>query len=153
VAVQDLRFIGDAVLIAVAEPVVDFDPGLARLADDMLETMYAAPGRGLAAPQVGISQRIFVIDVTWKETEPTPLVFVNPQITAQSDALQTGPEGCLSIPDRTFDVPRPIWVDMIWQSVDGTEQTARFEGMQAICACHELDHLNGVLITDTGVET
>lgn len=152
-AVLELRFLGDAVLSAIADPVVIFDAALARLADDMLETMYAAPGRGLAAPQVGISQRIFVTDVTWKDAAPSPLVFVNPQITAQSDEIQTGPEGCLSIPDRSFDVPRPIWADMSWQAVDGTAQSARFEGMQAICACHELDHLNGVLITDTGVET
>ena len=148
-----IRFIGDAVLTTVADPVVDFDTALMQLADDMLETMYAAPGRGLAAPQVGISLRIFVTDVTWKDADPSPMVLVNPQITAQSDVTAIGPEGCLSIPDRSFDVSRPVWVDMTWQTIDGTTQSARFEGMQAICACHELDHLNGVLITDSGVET
>ncbi|PRY77282.1 peptide deformylase [Yoonia maritima] len=151
-AVLDLRFDGDPVLREVATAINTFDAALAQLADDMLETMYAAPGRGLAAPQVGISQRIFVTDVTWKDAEPAPLVFVNPQIIAQSDETQTGTEGCLSIPDRSFDVPRPVWVEMRWQSVDGAEQSARFDGMQAICACHELDHLNGILITDTGIE-
>ncbi|WP_106745283.1 peptide deformylase [Yoonia maritima] len=151
-AVLDLRFDGDPVLREVATAINTFDAALAQLADDMLETMYAAPGRGLAAPQIGISQRIFVTDVTWKDAEPTPLVFVNPQIIAQSDETQTGTEGCLSIPDRSFDVSRPVWVEMRWQSVDGAIQSARFDGMQAICACHELDHLNGILITDTGIE-
>ncbi|SFR31900.1 peptide deformylase [Yoonia tamlensis] len=150
---RGLRYIGDPVLTSIADPVTCFDRALAQLADDMLATMYAAPGRGLAAPQVGVSQRIFVTDVTWKDAEPSPLVFVNPQITAQSDATATGPEGCLSIPDRSFDVARPIWVEMTWQTIDGKIQSARFDGMQAICACHELDHLNGVLITDTGEET
>ncbi len=152
-AVLDLRFLGDDVLYAVAAPVTGFDPALAQLANDMLDTMYAAPGRGLAAPQVGVSQRIFVTDVTWKEAKPTPLVFVNPQITAQSDETKVGPEGCLSIPDRSFDVSRPVWIDMKWQGLNGTENSARFDGMQAICACHELDHLNGVLITQSGLET
>ncbi|MCG3268733.1 peptide deformylase [Yoonia sp. I 8.24] len=152
-AVLDLRFLGDDILSATAAPVADFDAALASLADDMLDTMYSATGRGLAAPQVGISQRIFVTDVSWKEAEPTPLVFVNPQITAQSDETKIGPEGCLSIPDRRFDVPRPVWIDMKWQDIDGAENTARFDGMQAICACHELDHLNGVLITQSGLET
>lgn len=151
-SVLDLRFDGDPVLRDIAAPVAAFDAGLARLVADMFDTMYAAPGRGLAAPQVGVSQRVFVTDVTWKEGDRTPIAFVNPQIVAQSDDRQSGSEACLSIPDRQFDVPRPVWVEARWIDVDGTVHEARFDGSQAICFCHELDHLNGVLITDHGVE-
>ena len=150
-AVLDLRFDGDPVLRAMAEPVTVFDADLARLVADMFDTMYAAPGRGLAAPQVGISRRVFVTDVTWKDADPTPIAFVNPQIMAQSDQTQTGTEGCLSIPGLSFDVPRPTWVQIRWQDTSGATQEARFDGMQAVCSCHELDHLNGILITDTGI--
>ncbi|KJZ18886.1 peptide deformylase [Loktanella sp. S4079] len=151
-AIRELRFEGDPVLDAIAAPVTVFDDALADLARDMLETMYDAPGRGLAAPQIGVGRRIFVTDVTWKDADPTPLVFVNPTIISASETHAVGPEGCLSIPGRTFAVPRPTWVEMRWQVLDGTIQTARFEGAQAICACHELDHLNGILITQTGQE-
>jgi peptide deformylase len=150
--VLDLRFDGDPVLRVIADPVDAFDAGLAGLVADMFATMYAAPGRGLAAPQVGVSRRVFVTDVTWKEGDRTPLAFVNPEIIAQSDDNQPGPEGCLSIPDRTFDVARPVWVDARWTDPAGVPHQARFDGPQAICFCHELDHLNGVLITDKGVE-
>lgn len=148
----DLRFDGDPVLRARAAPVVKFDDAIARLVADMFDTMYAAPGRGIAAPQVGVSQRIFVTDVTWKDAVPTPIAFVNPAVVDQSEDRQTGAEGCLSIPGLLFDVARPTWVVMNWQDIDGTPHQARFDGMQAICACHELDHLNGVLITDTGTQ-
>lgn len=151
-AVLDLRFEGDPVLRGVAAPVAAFDADLAGLVADMFETMYAAPGRGLAAPQVGVLSRVFVTDVTWKEGSRTPVAFVNPQIAAQSQDTVAGTEGCLSIPDRSFDVTRPVWVDARWADADGVTHEARFEGVQAICFCHELDHLDGVLITDHGVE-
>ncbi|MEO0918852.1 MAG: peptide deformylase [Pseudomonadota bacterium] len=151
-AVLPLRFEGDAVLRAVADPVVTFDANLTALISDMFATMYAASGRGLAAPQVGVSSRVFVTDVTWKDADWTPIAFVNPAVVAQSDDMTTGPEACLSIPGRAFDVARPVWVMARWQDADGAAQEARLEGPQAICFCHELDHLNGVLITDHGVE-
>ena len=147
----DLRFDGDPVLRAVAEPVTAFDDDLALLVAEMLATMYAAPGRGLAAPQVGVSQRVFVIDTTWKDGDPDPQAFVNPQIIARSKTTATGVEACLSIPDRAFAVTRPIWVDMRWQDIAGDVQQGRFDGVAAICVCHEYDHLDGVLITDIGV--
>lgn len=149
---RDLHFDGDPILRKVAAEVQGFDAGLVALVSDMFETMYAAPGRGLAAPQIGESLRVFVIDTTWKEAEPTPRAFVNPAIIAASPIQAAGPEGCLSIPDRSFVVERPAWVDGAWQDPDGTPKTARLEGIEAICFCHELDHLNGVLITDIGVE-
>lgn len=150
-AVRDLRFEGDPVLYAVASPVTQFDHALHYLVRDLFETMYAAPGRGLAAPQVGVSQRVFVIDTDWKDAEPAPIIFVNPQIAAQSSQQVTGKEACLSIPDKTFDVVRPSWVDMTWQDLDGAAHSGRFDGVQAVCVCHELDHLNGTLITQSGV--
>jgi len=148
----DLRFDGDPVLRVVAAPVTVFDAGLADLVKDMFDVMYAAPGRGLAAPQVGVSQRVFVIDTTWKDAEPSPQAFVNPQIVAQADDKAEGTEACLSIPGRDFAVTRPTWVDLAWLDLDGQTHQRRFDGVAAICICHEFDHLNGVLITDIGVE-
>ena len=147
----DLRFDGDPVLRAVAAAVTAFDDDLALLVAEMLATMYAAPGRGLAAPQVGVSQRVFFIDTTWKDGDPDPQAFVNPQIIARSKTTATAVEACLSIPDRAFAVTRPIWVDMRWQDIAGDVQQGRFDGVAAICVCHEYDHLEGVLITDVGV--
>ncbi len=151
-ALLNLRFDGDPVLRGVAVPVASFDAGLTTLISDMFETMYAAPGRGLAAPQVGVSSRVFVTDVTWKDAKRTPIVFVNPEITARAEETSIGTEACLSIPERAFDVARPVWVAARWRDAQGAGHEARFEGPQAICFCHELDHLNGVLITDHGVE-
>ena len=147
-----LRFDGDPVLRSVCDPVTAFDAELSGLVADMFATMYAAPGRGLAAPQVGVPSRVFVTDITWKEGEGTPIAFVNPAIVVRSDDQAVGTEACLSIPDRAFDVARPVWVDARWQDADGVTHNARFDGPQAICFCHELDHLDGVLIADHGVE-
>ncbi len=149
-AVRELRFEGDPVLRQVAEPVAAFDDDLATLVRDMFETMYAAPGRGLAAPQIGVCQRVFVVDTDWKEADPAPMIFVNPQIMDQSPDGIEGTEACLSIPGKSFDVVRPAWVDLAWCDLDGANHQSRFDGVQAICICHELDHLNGLLITQTG---
>ena len=149
-ALREICLEGAPVLLAEAAPVTQFDDALADLVRDMFETMYAAPGRGLAAPQVGVSQRVFVADTVWKEADPEPMLFVNPQIVAQSDVCFAGEEACLSIPDKSFSVSRPEWVEMAWQDLDGAAQQGRFEGMQAVCICHEFDHLNGVLITQSG---
>lgn len=137
-------------LLATADVVETFDAKLAELVRDMFETMYAAPGRGLAAPQIGVSERVFVVDTTWKEADPQPMIFVNPQIMARSDETVRGVEACLSIPGKSFDVDRPVWVDASWQDLDGTTHQGHFEGVQAVCVCHELDHLDGLLITQTG---
>ena len=151
-ALRALRFLGDPVLEQVAAPVNAFDDGLAALVSDMFETMYAAPGRGLAAPQIGLSKRVFVVDTAWKDGAPKPMVFINPRITASADAQGTGEEACLSIPDRRFAVARPAWVEMVWQDTQGAQHEGRFAGVAAICICHEADHLEGRLITETGTE-
>ncbi len=138
----------DPVLREVAAPVEAFDDGLRALAQDMLETMYEAPGRGLAAPQIGLGLRLFVMDVAWKEGEPEPYVFVNPVVVEASDERVTREEGCLSIPGRTSRVTRPAEVALRWQDLDGAEREGRFDGFAATCVQHEIDHLDGVLCID-----
>ncbi|EBA13526.1 peptide deformylase [Roseobacter sp. CCS2] len=149
-AVRQIRFEGDPVLLETAAPVEAFDASLATLVRDMFETMYDAPGRGLAAPQVGVSRRVFVVDTTWKEADPAPMIFVNPQITAHAEEEALGTEACLSIPDQSFDVSRPVWVALKWQDLDGAWHEGRFTDVDAVCICHEFDHLEGLLITQTG---
>lgn len=132
-----------------AAPVARFDSALAALAQDMLQTMYDAPGRGLAAPQVGVALRLFVMDCHWSEDAPqAPLVCVNPYITWVSREKATMAEGCLSIPGIPAEVTRPAEIHMRWQGVDGLWCQRRFTGIEAVCAQHETDHLDGVLILD-----
>lgn len=144
----EIRSLPDPVLRQVCTPVTDFGEPLATLARQMLDTMYAATGRGLAAPQVGIAQRLFVMDVTWKEGTPAPMILVNPVISGRSDTLVTREEGCLSIPVRTSLVTRPDRVWVSWRGVDGAQQEADFSGFAATCIQHEVDHLDGVLCID-----
>ena len=132
-------------------PVSAFDDTLAALVRDMFEAMYAAPGRGLAAPQVGVGLRVFVVDTDWMGTDPAPMIFVNPAVINRAKTEAVGGETCLSIPGKTFDVSRPLWVEMAWQDLDGAAHKGRFEGVQAICICHELDHLDGILVTQRGM--
>ncbi|MGB3278610.1 MAG: peptide deformylase [Pseudorhodobacter sp.] len=137
----------DARLRQVCAAVTRFDDRLAQLAADMLETMYAAPGRGLAGPQIGEMQRIFVMDVGWKEGRPSPLVCINPVIK-DSIGLAINSEGCLSIPDRPVRIERPAMVRMAWQDLAGRHCEGFFEGFAAVCAQHERDHLDGILCID-----
>lgn len=147
-AVLSLRTVPDPVLREICTPVVHFDTALVALKTDMLDSLYAAKGRGLAAPQVGITQRIFVMDATWKQGTLSPVVFVNPEILQVSESLVTQPEGCLSIPGETTQVCRPDQVRLRWQDIDGAWREADFTGFEAACTQHELDHLDGILITD-----
>jgi peptide deformylase len=124
-----------------------FDAALKQLADDMLETMYGAVGRGLAGPQVGAMQRIFVMDTGWKEGRPSPQVFVNPEIKDTIGAV-TNVEGCLSIPDHPVRISRPAIVRMAWQDLAGRRCEGFFQDFAAICVQHERDHLVGVLCID-----
>ena len=133
----------DPVLEAVCTP---FEGDATELARDMLDTMYAAPGRGLAGPQVGVTQRIFVMDCGWKEGLPDPRVFVNPKIVSR-EGRQVNTEGCLSIPDTPRRIERPAEIVLAFDGLDGRREE-RFTGFAAACACHEMDHLDGVLITD-----
>ena len=130
-------------------PVDAVTPEIERLAADMLETMYGAPGVGLAAPQVGVLKRVFVMDcVKEEETPPRPLVLINPEIVSYSDEMNTYEEGCLSIPEHYGEVTRPARVTMRWMGLDGTTHEEEFAGLWATCAQHELDHLNGKLFID-----
>lgn len=149
---RDICLEGAPVLLQTAQAVTEFDDALGDLVRDMFETMYAAPGRGLAAPQVGVSQRVFVVDTAWKEADPEPMLFVNPQIVARSENSVAGQEACLSIPDKSYEVMRPEWVVIAWQDLDGIRQEGRFADVEARCICHEYDHLDGILITQTGTQ-
>lgn len=131
-----------------ALPVTAITPQIRQLAADMLETMYAAPGRGLAGPQVGALLRLFVMDCTWREGQPAPRVCINPEILDAADTLVRHTEGCLSIPGLACDVRRPAWITLRWSDLEGTMHSERLEGFAAICAQHELDHLNGRLCID-----
>lgn len=147
-ALYPILTLPDPALRMVCAPVVVFDTTLKTLAVDMLNTMYAAPGRGLAAPQIGVSQRLFVMDVDWKTGAKSAQVFVNPVITSQSDALSTYDEGCLSIPGVTQSVSRPAEIELRWQDLNGAAHQAWFSDFSATCIQHERDHLDGVLCID-----
>ncbi len=137
----------DPRLKAVAKPVTSIDDSLRRLAGDMLETMYDAPGVGLAAPQVGVLSRMIVMDCT-KDEPPRPLVLVNPEVVWTSEEKAPYEEGCLSIPEHFADVTRPREVEVRWTDLNGQEQVQRFDGLWAVCVQHEIDHLNGKLFID-----
>ncbi|MDG1863235.1 MAG: peptide deformylase [Yoonia sp.] len=145
---MELRLLPDPVLREVCAPVTAFDAALEDVVAEMLAVMYAAPGRGLAAPQVGLTQRIFVMDTTWKTGDPSPMVFVNPEIVSVSAEMAVHDEGCLSIPDCKSRLARPARVDLRWQDLDGELQVGSFEGFAAACVQHERDHLDGVLCID-----
>lgn len=123
------------------------DDDLRSLAADMLETMYAAPGRGLAAPQVGRLVRMFVMDVAWKTGEPAPMVFVNPAIELVGKPVP-GPEGCLSIPGPLTRIARAPQVRARWTDLQGRPHEALLDGFAAVCVQHEYDHLDGILTLD-----
>ncbi len=130
-------------------PVTDLSDDLRQLADDMLETMYDAPGIGLAAPQVGVLDRLIVLDCVKLDTEaPRPLIMFNPEIVAVSDEQNVYEEGCLSIPEQFADVTRPKQVQVRWIDRDGVEQTEEMDGLWATCVQHEIDHLDGKLFID-----
>jgi peptide deformylase len=138
----------DPALARKAAPVGELDDGIRRLARDMLETMYAAPGRGLAAPQVGVLKRIFVMDVTWKEGERAPVVCVDPEIVSVSEERIAIDEGCLSIPGITTRITRPESIRLAWTTLDGDRVVADLGGLPARVAQHEFDHLEGTVTFD-----
>jgi len=132
-----------------AAPVGRITPEIEALADEMLAVMYDAPGIGLAAPQIGVNARIFVMDATRDpDAAAAPMVLINPEITWTSEALNTYEEGCLSIPDHYGDVTRPAQIGMRWTGLDGRTHTRDLDALWATCAQHELDHLDGVLFID-----
>lgn len=139
----------DPRLKTVTDPVRDVDDTLRRLADDMLETMYDAPGIGLAAPQVGVLKRLLVMDcIKDEDVPPRPMVLLNPEVTWSSEETNVYEEGCLSIPDQYAEVERPSEVVVRWMNLEGETQEERFGGLWATCVQHEIDHLNGKLFID-----
>ena len=146
--IKPLIILPDPLLRQVSQPVERIDAESLRLATDMLETMYDAPGIGLAAIQIGVPRRLLVIDVSKDGEEKTPLVVFNPEILTASDARSTYEEGCLSIPDYYAEVERPASVTVRYVDRDGKEQMLEADGLLATCLQHEIDHLNGTLFID-----
>ncbi|MEP1354680.1 MAG: peptide deformylase [Tateyamaria sp.] len=139
----------DPRLKKASEPVADLSDELRVLAKDMLETMYDAPGIGLAAPQVGLLTRLIVLDCVKAEGEkPRPLIMFNPEVIAASDETNVYEEGCLSIPEQFADVTRPAEVEVRWMDENGVEHTEGMDGLWATCVQHEIDHLEGKLFID-----
>lgn len=139
----------DPRLKKLCDPVAQITADIGQLAEDMLATMYEAPGIGLAAPQIGVMQRILVMDcVKDPEKSPRPLVMINPSVTFSSDDTSVYDEGCLSIPEHYAEVTRPAMVRVEWTGLDGKPQEEEFDGLWATCVQHEIDHLNGKLFID-----
>ena len=138
----------DPRLKAMSEPVAHVDDEIRKLIDDMLESMYAADGVGLAAIQIGVPKRVLVMDLAKKDAKPEPPAFINPKITWMSEETTTVQEGCLSVPDVWEDVERPTKIRAEYLDRHGRHQTLEAEGLLATCLQHELDHLNGVLFID-----
>lgn len=136
----------DPRLHTVARPVTAVDPRIIRLVDDMLETMYAAKGIGLAATQVDVHERVIVIDVSERHDEP--IVLINPELTAASDDLVPGEEGCLSVPDIYDKVPRHSRVTVRALDRDGNLRSIDADGLLAVCIQHEMDHLMGKVFVE-----
>jgi peptide deformylase len=131
-----------------AQPVETVDDEVRRLTEDMLETMYDAPGVGLAAPQIGVSRRITVIDCRDEHDQPQPYRMINPELVWTSGESATEEEGCLSLPDIFADVTRPNACTVRYLDEQGQSRELQAEGLLAICVQHEIDHLNGVLFVD-----
>jgi len=135
----------DPRLKKVCAPVAQITAEMRRLAEDMLETMYDAPGIGLAAPQVGELKRLLVMDAVKEEgVAPRPMALFNPEVTWVSEEMNIYEEGCLSIPEQFADVERPAEARVRWQDMDGKVQEEQFDGLWATCVQHEIDHLNGI---------
>ena len=137
----------DPRLKKVCDPVAEITAEVTALANDMLETMYDAPGIGLAAPQIGVMKRVLVMDCI-KDGPPEPMVLINPAVIWSSEDVATYEEGCLSIPDQYAEVKRPAEVQVRWLGLDGVEQERQFAGLWATCVQHEIDHLDGKLFID-----
>jgi peptide deformylase len=138
----------DPKLKKISKPVDKVDGEIRKLMDDMLETMYAAPGIGLAAPQVGVLKRVLVIDIDREGEKTGPLKMANPEIVDVSDEDATYEEGCLSVPEHYAEVERPAKVTVRYLDHDNEVRTIKAEGLLATCIQHEMDHLDGILFID-----
>jgi peptide deformylase len=147
-ALRDILTLPDKRLRQVSDPVKKIDAGVRKLVEDMFETMYDAPGIGLAAIQVGAPKRIITMDLAKKEEPRKPQVFINPEILWTSEEKATYEEGCLSIPEFYDDVERPAQVKVKYLDLEGKPQEVMANGLFATCLQHEIDHLNGILFID-----
>jgi peptide deformylase len=147
-AVREIIKLPDKRLRLKSEPVKRIDAGIRKLVDDLFETMYAAPGIGLAAIQIGIAKRVVTMDLSKKEDDHKPQVFINPEITWKSEETSKYEEGCLSIPEYYEEVERPAKVKVKYLDLDGKEREIEASGLLATCLQHEIDHTNGVLFID-----
>ena len=148
---RPILVIPDSKLRQTAEAVAHVDDEVRALVEDMFETMYKAPGIGLAAPQIGVMRRVVVLDVAKRRDEDAtaePMVLINPDISYESEETSVHEEGCLSIPDFYEDVERPAVIRVDFLDRDGKPQSIEAEGILAVCIQHEIDHLNGVLFID-----
>jgi len=147
-AVIDIIIAPDPRLKITAKPVASVDDDVRKLMDDMLDSMHAANGIGLAAPQVGDGRRVIVIDISRPEDEPAPICMANPELLWLSDEEREHEEGCLSLPDHYAEVERPEAIRVKYLDHSGGEQEMEASGMLATCIQHEMDHLDGVLFVD-----
>ncbi len=147
-AIRDIIIMPDKQLRLVSKPIEKITPDIRALADEMLETMYDAPGIGLAAIQVAQPLRLITMDLSKDEDKPEPRVFINPEILSSSEELSVYEEGCLSIPEYYEEVERPARVRVRFMDIDGKIHEEDAEGLYATCIQHEIDHLNGVLFID-----
>ena len=147
-SVREILIVPDPRLKAVSEPVAEVDDALRALMDDMLETMYAAPGIGLAAIQIGVPKRVIVMDISGQDEEKAPRYFVNPEILWASEETAPYEEGCLSVPEIYDEVDRPARVKLRYMTYQGETVEEDAEGLFAVCIQHEMDHLDGVLFID-----
>jgi peptide deformylase len=147
-AIRPILTAPDPRLKTISQPVGVVDDELRRLMDDMLETMYDAPGIGLAAIQIGVPKRVIVMDLAGKDEEPHPRYFVNPEIVWVSEETSSYNEGCLSVPEVYDDVERPAKIRVRYLDYDGSQKEIEADGLLATCLQHEMDHLKGVLFID-----
>ncbi len=147
-ALREILVVPDPVLKQVSKPVERVDDDLRALMDDMLETMYAAPGIGLAAVQIGVPHRVIVMDLAREGEPPAPRHFVNPEILWASEETAPYEEGCLSVPEIYDEVERPAKVKLRYLNYQGEAVEEEAEGLFAVCIQHEMDHLEGVLFID-----
>jgi len=146
--IREIIKLPDKRLRLISEPVKQIDAGIRKLVDDMFETMYKAPGIGLAAIQLGVAKRLITMDLSKKEDDHKPQVFINPEILWQSENRVKFEEGCLSIPDYYEEVERPAEVKVKYLDLAGKKREIDAKGLLATCLQHEIDHINGVLFID-----
>ncbi|MBX6426801.1 MAG: peptide deformylase [Variibacter sp.] len=147
-SVRPIIILPDPRLRLVSEPVTAIDDDIRRLVEDMFDTMYDAPGIGLAAIQIGVPKRVVTVDLAKKDEPRAPQVFINPEILARSEETSVYEEGCLSIPDVHEDVERPARIRVRYLDLDGKPHEIEADGLLATCLQHEIDHLNGILFID-----